>query len=65
MIIKNGTVITPYEKRKCDVRVANGIITEIGNIEANGEEIIDATDLYVCPGLVDIHTHGGGGGSFW
>lgn len=64
MIIKNGTVITPYEKRKCDVRVANGIITEIGNIEANGEEIIDATDLYVCPGLVDIHTHGGGGGDF-
>ena len=64
MIIKNGAVITPYEKRKCDVRVANGIITEIGNIEANGEEIIDATDLYVCPGLVDIHTHGGGGGDF-
>lgn len=64
MIIKNGTVITPYEKRKCDIRVTNGIIAEIGSIDVNNETVIDATGLYVCPGLVDIHTHGGGGGDF-
>ncbi len=64
MIIKNGIVVTPYEKRKCDIRVTNGIITEIGNVDTVDKEIIDASGLYVCPGLVDIHTHGGGGGDF-
>ena len=29
MIIKNGVVITPHEKKLTDITVENGIITEI------------------------------------
>ena len=28
------------------------------------EETIDANGLYICPGFVDIHTHGGYGSDF-
>ena len=39
---------------RIDIRIQNGLITEIGNISGNG---IDCTDLIVMPGFVDIHTH--------
>ena len=66
MLIKNGTVIT---KRgvlpDTDVRVTNGIIGEIGkHLESGDDEILNAAGLYVSPGFIDIHTHGGGGGDF-
>lgn len=65
MIIRNGTVITPYEKlENCDILVKDGKIAGIGNFDAADEEIIDASGYYVCPGFVDIHTHGGGSGDF-
>ena len=53
MIIKNGKVFG--EKGTFEegtLYLDNGIITE----SAGGEEI-DATGLYVIPGLVDIHFH--------
>lgn len=66
MLIKNGTVITPSEKiENMDVRVTNGIITGLGRGLEDGEApFIDASGFYVCPGFVDIHTHGGFGGDF-
>lgn len=67
MIIKNGTVVTPFALlNNTDVREENGIITQIGeNLPArSGEQMMDASGRYVCPGFVDIHTHGGGGGDF-
>ena len=64
MIIKNGVVITPHEKKLTDITVENGIITEIAKTDRSNSQVIDATGLYVCPGFVDIHTHGGCGGDF-
>lgn len=64
MIIKNGVVITPHEKKLTDITVENGIITEIAKSDRTDSNVIDATGLYVCPGFVDIHTHGGCGGDF-
>lgn len=66
MIIKNGNIITPFEiLYNTDVKTCNGFISEISkNIELINHDVIDATGMFICPGLVDIHTHGGGGGDF-
>ena len=60
-IIKNGLLINPAsgEERPADLRLENGRITEIRpKLRArNGIELIDATDLWVLPGLIDMHTH--------
>ncbi len=66
MFIKNGTVITPDGMlENTDVLIKEGKIAAIGkDISSDGEETVDATGLYVSPGFVEIHTHGGGGGDF-
>lgn len=59
-LIKNGTVYDGLggPPQRIDIRVANGLITEIGpNLVAAGEQIIDADGLLVSPGLIDLHTH--------
>ncbi len=64
MIIKNGNVVTPDKVLFCtDIRLENGKIAEIGK-ELTGGDAFDATGLLVCPGFVDIHTHGGYGCDF-
>lgn len=62
MIIKNGNVYTNnfiFEKK--NIRITDGIITEISDeeiIALESEEVIDAGNLMVIPGLTDIHFHG-------
>ena len=63
MIIKNGNLVTPTATVRSDIRISDGRIVEIGNCLSDNETF-DAEGLYVCPGLVDIHTHGGFGGDF-
>lgn len=60
IVIKGGTVIdglrTP--RYKADVGVKDGVITQIGRIDAaDGEEVVDATGRIVAPGIIDVHTH--------
>src|SRR5690606_15360198 len=41
-----------------DIRVENGIITELGtDVSRSGARVIDADGLVALPGLVDLHTH--------
>ena len=42
----------------------NGKITEISQNEYPVDAEFDATGIYVTPGFIDIHTHGGGGFPF-
>jgi len=57
-LIKNGTIITASETYKADLLVKNGVISEIGKeISKIASEIVDATDRWVLPGAVDVHTH--------
>lgn len=62
-VIKNGTVITMDEKRKekyenLDIVIKDDTIINIEkNYTGNADEIIDATDKIVMPGLVNSHTH--------
>lgn len=64
VVIKNGILVTPEAVlENYDIRIENGIITEIG-IDLSDGEIINADGCYVTPGFIDIHTHGGLGGDF-
>ena len=59
MIIKNGNVFCPDCKFQIkDLYIARKtIVDDKALAEADGV-IIDATDKYIIPGLVDIHSHG-------
>ena len=60
LLIKNGTVLTVTngDLKFVDVLIRNGKIKEIAkNIEAEGVPVIDATGLYVMPGIIDAHSH--------
>lgn len=59
-IIKNGNVVFPNGVHKADILIEDGIIQKIGTIEEDCDTI-DADGLFVSPGLIDIHTHGGNG----
>jgi N-acyl-D-amino-acid deacylase len=60
LLIKGGTVVdgTGAKRRKADVRVADGVIQQVGKLKARaGERVIDARGLTVAPGFIDMHSH--------
>ena len=59
IILKGGEVHdgTGAPVRIADVGVKDGMITEVGDITAQAEEVIDVTGLTVSPGFIDMHTH--------
>ena len=60
LLIKNGHIVDAKTGRNgiYDISVENGRIAEIAElIEAHNCDIIDASDKYVLPGLVDAHCH--------
>ena len=60
MLLKNGIIINPETntEHKADIRIENEIIVEIGDLEEKyDEEVIDLTDKYISPGLIDMHCH--------
>lgn len=58
MLIKGGTVVSTSGRRQLDVRIKDEKIIEMGcDLEANEDEIIDASACYLFPGFIDGHTH--------
>ena len=57
MIIRNGTVFIDGAYRKCDIRIANGRISEIGE-DLQYDSVFDAEGKYVFAGFIDTHIHG-------
>lgn len=60
LLIKNGLVIDPsrqYEE-KADVLIEGDKIAGVfPNIEIANAQVLDATNLVVAPGFIDLHTH--------
>ncbi len=59
ILIKNGTLTSPEGELRADLRIVDEHIHSIGlDLQAEpGEEVIDASDCVVLPGVVDPHTH--------
>src|SRR5213080_5117935 len=59
LIVRGGTVVdgTGEPAVAADVAVDGGRITQVGRVEGDAAEVIDATGMLVTPGFVDIHTH--------
>ena len=60
-IIRNGRVIDPANKRDevADLLIVDGNVaplSQLSTLDSQPDEI-DANDLIVCPGLIDIHVH--------
>lgn len=59
-IIKNGTIIDGSGKKMfvSDIGITGDKISAIGDLStATADLIIDAKNMYVAPGFIDIHTH--------
>lgn len=63
VLIKGGTVITVTKGtlENTDVLVTNGKIAQIakGIAAPAGTKVIDATGMFVMPGIIDAHSHAG------
>lgn len=58
LLIKNGFVVTSKDTRRADILVKNGkIIAVQENITDDSVQVIDAANMLVMPGGVDVHTH--------
>jgi dihydroorotase len=61
ILIKGGHVIDPKNgiDREMDVAIAGGRILDVAPdiTSGNASQVINATGLYVVPGLIDPHTH--------
>ena len=60
LLIKNGTVINPGDKKitKADVLVTDGVISKVASgLKDAADETYDAKGCYVMPGFIDLHVH--------
>jgi len=59
LVVRGGVVVdgTGAPRRRADVAVSGGVVTEVGKVAGRGAREIDADGAVVAPGFVDIHTH--------
>ena len=61
ILFKNANVVFEDRTERCNVLTGNGKIIKITNEPITADNVIDCTSLYLAPGFIDLHVHGGGG----
>jgi allantoinase len=58
LIIKGGHVVLSNDIRDIDIAVRDGVIVAMGDdISNHAELVLDASNQYVLPGMIDAHVH--------
>ncbi len=61
LLIRGGRLVDPSQDVDAflDVLIEDGYVSQVGeSLNApKGAEVLDASDLVVCPGLIDMHVH--------
>ncbi|CAB49065.1 N-acyl-D-amino-acid deacylase family protein [Pyrococcus abyssi] len=59
IVIKNGKIVdgTGNPWFRTDIGIKDGKIVKIGKIKEDGQVTIDASNLIVAPGFIDMHAH--------
>src|SRR5262249_15856939 len=68
LVITAGHVLSPEQERFTDITLAAGVIERIGPALADDPaqaHVIDASNCWVTPGLIDLQVNGGQGCNFW
>ncbi len=57
LVLKNGKVVQVFTNEiiEADIAIANGYIVGVGTYQ--GEQEVDLSGKYVCPGFIDAHLH--------
>lgn len=58
-LLKNATIFTDGKFTKSDLEITDNVITNISaNIAPDGFDVVyDLNNMYLLPGLIDVHTH--------
>jgi dihydroorotase len=60
LLLKGGRVVDPAQGTDgvLDLLLEDGRVAELGKrVSAKGVEVLDVSDLVVCPGFIDLHAH--------
>lgn len=60
LLIRGAHIVDPKNKidQVMSLRIKAGQVSETGkDLKSEGETVIEATGLYLLPGLIDLHTH--------
>jgi dihydroorotase (multifunctional complex type) len=56
-VIKGGIVVSARSQERADVVIEDGVVLHVGDVGALRGEVVDASGLFVLPGMVDSHVH--------
>ncbi len=58
LLFRGATVFTPRGPTRADVRVTDGVVAHIGNVDpVKGATVVDVRGTYLLPGAIDVHVH--------
>lgn len=57
LAIVGGMVVVPHGRRHANLHVRDGRIAHVGHEQFDAHHTVDASGLFVMPGMVDTHVH--------